>query len=106
MTLLLLDKSPFYVESGGQTDDIGKLLLTIKTFNVVDVAKVDNHIIHVIDNDAKGIIKARNELIAEVDSKRRWNIMRNHSATHFLHKALQNGSRNSRSAGWFLCRSG
>ncbi|MCJ7552955.1 MAG: alanine--tRNA ligase [Ignavibacteriaceae bacterium] len=86
---VILDKSPFYVESGGQTDDTGSLILNDNVFNVNDVFKVDNQIVHIIDNDEKGIIKPGIELIAEIDSKRRWDIMRNHSATHFLHKALR-----------------
>ncbi len=87
--LIILDKSPFYVESGGQIDDLGKLIFESNSFNVVDVFKVDNRIIHVIENDSKNILKPGTELIAEVDSNRRWDIMRNHSATHFLHKALR-----------------
>lgn len=87
--LIILDKSPFYVESGGQIDDLGKLIFESNSFNVVDVFKVDNRIIHVIENDSKNILKSGTELIAEVDSNRRWDIMRNHSATHFLHKALR-----------------
>lgn len=87
--LIILDKSPFYVESGGQIDDLGKLIFESNSFNVVDVFKVDNRIIHVMENDSKNILKPGTELIAEVDSNRRWDIMRNHSATHFLHKALR-----------------
>ena len=88
-SFIILDKSPFYVESGGQADDTGSLILNDNIFNVIDVAKVDNQIVHIIDNDEKGIIKPGLELIAEVNSIRRWDIMRNHSATHFLHKALR-----------------
>lgn len=86
---IILNKSPFYVESGGQIDDVGKLISESNSFNVVDVFKTDNRIIHVIENDSKNVLKPGTELIAEVDSNRRWDIMRNHSATHFLHKALR-----------------
>jgi len=87
--LVILDRSPFYVESGGQIDDLGKLVLDTHSFNVIDVFKFDNKIVHVINNDTDKILKPGNDLVAEVDSSRRWDIMRNHSATHFLHKALR-----------------
>ncbi len=59
-TLLILDKSPFYVESGGQIDDLGKLIVGEKAFDVVDVAKIDNQVIHVINSDNQNSFKSRN----------------------------------------------
>ena len=87
-TLVILDKSPFYVESGGQADDLGKIIFDDKSFDVVDVTKVDNKVIHII-NSNNTQLKIGNEVTAEVDETRRWDIMRNHSVTHFLHKALR-----------------
>ncbi len=86
---LSLNKSPFYVESGGQIDDLGKLVVDSKTFDVLDVAKIENQIIHVINSANQNNLKVGDEVIAEVDEIRRWDIMRNHSVTHFLHKALR-----------------
>lgn len=88
-TLVILDKSPFYVESGGQVDDLGRLVIGEKNFEVVDVAKVDNHVVHILSSNNFDSLKIGNEVIAEVDVARRWDIMRNHSVTHFLHKALR-----------------
>ena len=88
-TLVILDKSPFYVESGGQTDDFGKIIIGNNTFDVIDVARIENQIIHVINYDKNGLLRIGIEVIAEVDEVRRWDIMRNHSVTHFLHKALR-----------------
>jgi alanyl-tRNA synthetase len=88
-TLVILDKSPFYVESGGQIDDLGKLIVGKNSFEVFDVAKIDNQVIHVINSDKNDILKKGTDVIAEVDEERRWDIMRNHSVTHFLHKALR-----------------
>ena len=88
-TLVILDKSPFYVESGGQVDDFGKLVIDSKTFDIVDVAKIENQIIHVINSSDPNNLKVGDKVIAEVDEIRRWDIMRNHSVTHFLHKALR-----------------
>jgi len=88
-TLVILDKSPFYVESGGQVDDLGKLVISENIFDVVDVAKVENQVIHVINSNNSSSLKIGTDVIAEVDEIRRWDIMRNHSVTHFLHKALR-----------------
>ncbi len=87
-TLVILDKTPFYVESGGQTGDLGKIKINSHSYDVIDVAKIDNQIIHVL-NSADTLLKPGSEVIAEVDENRRRDIMRNHSVTHFLHKALR-----------------
>ncbi len=87
--LVILNKSPFYVEAGGQVDDTGSLILGDNKFNVVDLLKVENKIIHVVENDSRKILQPDTALIAEVDSRHRWDVMRNHSVTHFLHAALR-----------------
>lgn len=87
-TLVILDKSPFYVESGGQTDDLGIIKINSQSYDVVDVTKIDNQVIHILST-SDTYLKVGAEVIAEVDETRRWDIMRNHSVTHFLHKALR-----------------
>ncbi|MBU2491988.1 MAG: alanine--tRNA ligase [Bacteroidetes bacterium] len=87
-TLVILDKSPFYVESGGQTNDEGKLIINGKEYNIAGLVKKENRIIHIIENE-EAEIKEGADVTAEVDASRRWAIMRNHSATHFLHSALR-----------------
>ena len=87
--LIILDKTPFYVESGGQIDDRGKLIADKEIFEVVDVAKIENKVVHVLLNESEKEIKTGTKVVAEVNEKRRWNIMRNHTATHFLHSALR-----------------
>ena len=86
---LLLDKTPFYAESGGQVDDTGVIGVDELTIPVTDLMKVDNKIVHVIEGDANGILAVGKDAIAQVDSKRRLEIMRNHSATHLFHAALR-----------------
>ena len=86
--LIILDKSPFYVESGGQIDDEGYLEIRGEKLPVVGLSKLEGKIIHVIENSS-GNIKLGQKVKAVVDSSRRWDIMRNHSATHFLHRALR-----------------
>lgn len=88
-TLIILDKSPFYVEAGGQIDDKGYLEIDNKKLPVVGLSILEGKIIHVIEKDDNTIIKPGQKVKAVVNSARRWDIMRNHSATHFLHKALR-----------------
>jgi alanyl-tRNA synthetase len=87
--LIILDRTPFYVEAGGQVDDNGVLIIKDTVLNVVDLAKVENKVIHMVTTNQKKIIEPGVKVIAEVDEKRRWDIMRNHSVTHFLHAALR-----------------
>jgi alanyl-tRNA synthetase len=87
-TLVVLDRSPFYVEAGGQIDDTGKIKTAAVDFNVIDVDKYEDYIIHILDTNTNQLTVGE-KVISLVDEKRRWDIMRNHSATHFLHKALR-----------------
>jgi len=87
--LIILDKTPFYVEAGGQIDDLGKIIVNGNAFEVVDVTKVDGKTVHIIANPDDAQIVTGAEVVAEVDSARRWDIMRNHSATHLLDAALR-----------------
>jgi len=86
---IILNRSPFYVEAGGQIDDLGSLLIDQHKYDIVDVTKVENRTIHVVANETDGIISEGNKVIAAVDEGRRWDIMRNHTATHFFHAALR-----------------
>jgi len=88
-SFIIFDKTPFYVESGGQVDDLGKIIINGTSLKVIDVAKVGNQIVHIVENENNIELKIGMIVLAEVDSTRRWDIMRNHSATHFLHKALR-----------------
>ncbi len=86
---VLLDRTPFYAESGGQVDDTGFIKTQEASLPVVDLVKVDDKIIHVIENGSDEALRIGNEVIAQVDGKRRLEIMRNHSATHLFHAALR-----------------
>jgi alanyl-tRNA synthetase len=88
-SFIIFDKTPFYVEAGGQVDDLGNIIANGTTLKVIDVAKVGNQIVHIVENENNIELKIGMIVLAEVDSTRRWDIMRNHSATHFLHKALR-----------------
>lgn len=88
-TMVILDKSPFYVEAGGQIDDDGYLEINGDKFEVVGLSKVEGKTIHAVEAKDTLQLKPGQKVKAVVDSSRRWDIMRNHSATHFLHAALR-----------------
>jgi alanyl-tRNA synthetase len=86
---VVLDRTPFYAESGGQVGDTGVLLgAGGARFNVVDTQKLDKAIVHV--GTLEGAPLAIGDAVtARVDAARRGAIRLNHSATHLLHAALR-----------------
>lgn len=88
-TLLVFDKTPFYVESGGQIDDLGTLQVEDQVFDVIDVAKIENKIVHVISNPSKYKFELGSTVNLSINESRRANIIRNHSATHLMNAALR-----------------
>ncbi|HEX2869188.1 MAG TPA: alanine--tRNA ligase [Ignavibacteriales bacterium] len=90
--LIILDRTPFYVESGGQISDVGWIEFPDqkKKFEVDNISKVYNIIVHALDaREIDFPIEKGMRVRAVVDQDRRWDIMRNHSATHLLHAALR-----------------
>ena len=86
---VVLASTPFYAESGGQVGDKGKLETETGVFEVTDTKKLpDGKIIH-FGKLAKGTFSTGQSVRAEVDHEYRINVARNHTATHLLHKALQ-----------------
>ncbi len=86
---VVLDKTPFYAESGGQVDDTGIIEAGGTSMPVIDLVKIDNKVIHVLESGSEEVLQVGREVTAKVDGKRRLEIMRNHSATHLLHAALR-----------------
>ncbi len=84
---VILDKSPFYVEMGGQQADTGVITLGGNVYTVNDVRKSGSAIVHFCDSDVEPLLG--DTAAAAVDAGRRWAIQRNHSATHILHEALR-----------------
>lgn len=86
--IVLLDRTPFYAESGGQVGDQGMLMGPGLEANVEDTQKKDKYVLHSI-RVVKGKIEEGMEVEAQVDSKKRDQAMRNHTATHLLHAVLR-----------------
>ena len=83
---IVLNKTPFYAESGGQVGDTGWLDWKGNKIEVTDTKKENNLIIHIVENIPDGF---SGNCIAAVDLERRKLIEENHSATHLLHFALR-----------------
>ncbi len=85
-----LDQTPFYVESGGQVDDLGMLEGENFVAEVLDSFKQEKRIVHeiAIKRGSPETLIGKG-VIARVDKPRRHNIQRNHSATHLVHEALR-----------------
>ena len=87
--LIVLDKTPFYSEQGGQVGDTGNLAGNGFTIRVTDTVKEGASHIHVGEFEKGDSINGET-VIAQVDDERREKIKKNHTATHLLHKALKN----------------
>jgi alanyl-tRNA synthetase len=85
---VVLERTPFYAESGGQVGDSGELLAKGARFAVSDTQKLGAAFGHV-GEVAAGRIAIGDRVTASVDVPRRAAIVRNHSATHLLHAALR-----------------
>lgn len=86
--LVVLDRTPFYAEAGGQTGDMGQLVANDATFAVADTRQRQAAIVH-MGKVEQGTLTVGGEISPQVDAARRRSIMRHHSATHLMHAALQ-----------------
>ena len=85
---LVLDKTPFYGEGGGQVGDEGTILGTDSTATVLDTKKTDGIYLHICSINT-GVIHVGDTVKAQINVARREAIMRNHSAAHLLQNALR-----------------
>jgi alanyl-tRNA synthetase len=85
--LVILDRTPFYAESGGQVGDSGLLHLDGGVFEVQDTIKLGDAFAH--RGVARTDVGLNRRVKAEIDSERRAAIVKNHTATHILHAALR-----------------
>lgn len=87
--LVILDKTPFYAEMGGQVGDTGVLENGTTLLQVRDCLKLKASVFSHVAHVCEGEVKTGDTFKAVVDAKRREAIMRNHSVTHIMHKALR-----------------
>ncbi len=87
--VVVLDDTPFYAESGGQVGDRGELRSTHGIFVVEDTQKIQGSVFGHHGTVTTGKITVGNNVNARVDTQVRARIVRNHSATHLMHKALR-----------------
>ncbi len=83
---IVLAKTPFYAESGGQVGDTGSLSVSGQVIDIVDTKKENDLIIHFTEQIPAEL---NGEVNAKVDASRRKNISIHHSVTHLMHAALQ-----------------
>ncbi|MBS0230045.1 MAG: alanine--tRNA ligase [Proteobacteria bacterium] len=88
--IVLLDRTPFYAESGGQVGDTGVLSAAGMAFAVADTVKLAGQFHGHRGTLKEGGLRVGDRLSASVDATRRSAIVLNHSATHLLHAALRN----------------
>ncbi|MEG2154292.1 MAG: alanine--tRNA ligase [Burkholderiaceae bacterium] len=87
--VVVLDHTPFYAESGGQVGDSGELRSATTHFLVEDTLKIQADVFGHHGRVVEGEVKVGDVLAARVDADRRTATVRNHSATHLMHKALR-----------------
>ena len=87
--MIILDRSPFYAEKGGQIGDTGMLKSETQLFHVTDCQPPYKGVIAHIGKMEKGNLHVGDPIIASIDTERRQKIANNHTATHLLNWALQ-----------------
>eukprot|EP01037_Dinobryon_pediforme_P031835 gene31835-36508_t len=87
--IVVLDTTPFYAESGGQAGDAGVLETPAALFAVADTQKIQADVFGHHGSLIKGVLAVGDSIAAKVDVDQRARTVRNHSATHFMHKALR-----------------
>jgi alanyl-tRNA synthetase len=86
---VVLDRTPFYAEAGGQVGDRGELVGSGGTFQVADTHKIQADVYGHQGVLKTGTLKLGDKVEARVDTALRARTMRNHSVTHLMHKALR-----------------
>lgn len=89
LAVIVLDHTPFYAESGGQVGDSGELRNEKSHFSVADTFKIQSDVFGHQGEVLEGELKVGDTLDAKINLISRRETMRNHSATHLMHKALR-----------------
>lgn len=93
---VVLSRTPFYAESGGQVGDTGKIKHASITLKVIDTIRDGDFVVHRCEmpmgrsyDEILSLLREDPQVVAEIDGERRLDIRRNHTATHLLHSALR-----------------
>ncbi|HEX7197777.1 MAG TPA: DHHA1 domain-containing protein, partial [Candidatus Limnocylindria bacterium] len=97
---VVLDRTPFYAEGGGQVGDRGELIGASGRLRVDDTQRSGDAIAHL--GELSGTLEVGDPVRAEVDEARRWGAARNHTGTHLLHRALRDvlGDQAKQAGSW------
>ncbi len=97
---VVLDRTPFYPEGGGQIGDRGELIGPNGRLAVEDTQRAGAAIVHI--GRLEGVLAPGDDVSAEVDEDRRWGAARNHTGTHLLHRALRDvvGEQAKQAGSW------
>jgi alanyl-tRNA synthetase len=87
--IVVLDQTPFYAESGGQVGDTGCLTVNSTQFDVLDTQKIQPGVFGHHGRLSAGTLSVGDAVTASVNAEQRTRTVRNHSATHLMHKALR-----------------
>ncbi len=98
---IVLDRTPFYAEGGGQIGDRGELIGVGGRFRVEDTQRAGDAIVH-LGTFVEGELRPGDAVRGEVNDKRRWAAARNHTGTHLLHRALRDvlGEQAKQAGSW------
>jgi alanyl-tRNA synthetase len=99
-TGVVLDRTPFYAEGGGQIGDRGELVGANGRVVVTDTQRTGDAIVHL--GSLEGSLEVGEAVRAEIDGGRRWGAARNHTGTHLLHRALRDvlGEQAKQAGSW------
>lgn len=86
--ILVLDRTCFYSEAGGQVGDTGEIQTDSAVFKVTDTVRMDRQFLHQGTME-KGVLRKGTSVEGQIHAQRRQNITRNHTGTHLLHAALK-----------------
>jgi alanyl-tRNA synthetase len=97
---VVLDRTPFYAEGGGQVGDRGSLIGAQGRVEVHDTQRAGEAIVHL--GRLEGTLEVGDLVDARVDAERRWGSARNHTGTHLLHRALRDvlGEQAKQAGSW------
>jgi alanyl-tRNA synthetase len=99
-TAVVLDRTPFYAEGGGQIGDRGVLVGARGRLEVEDTQRAGDAVVHL--GRLEGSLAVGDAVRGEVDEARRWGAARNHTGTHLLHRALRDvlGEQAKQAGSW------